>query len=87
MMGKWFPEYSSTKKVTREGVIARLKRLNKLIPNENGEYIYRKYGKEAPIVATSEAEFVDKVLKYEESLPSKRLRITGQVKSALKEAM
>ena len=45
--------------------------------NENGEYVYRKYGKESPIIATSEAEFVDKVLKYEESLPSKRLRITG----------
>lgn len=87
MMGKWFPEYSSTKKVTREGIIARLRKLNKLVPNENGEYVYRKYGKESPITATSEAEFVDKVLKYEESLPSKRLRITGQVKSTLKEAM
>lgn len=87
MMGKWFPEYSSSKKITREGIIERLKKLNKLTPDEKGEYTYKKYGKEAPIVATSEADFVDQVLKYEQSLPSKKLRITGQVKSALKEAM
>ena len=87
IMSKWFPDYSSVRKVTREGIIERLKKLNKLVPNENGEYTYRKYGKEAPIVATSETEFINKVLKYEESLPSKRLRITGQVKSTLKEAI
>ena len=87
IMGKWFPEYSSAKKITRESVIERLKKWNKLTPNENGEYIYNKYGKEAPIVATSETDFVDKVLKYEESLQPKRLRLTGEIKLTLKEAM
>lgn len=87
MMGKWYPQYQSSRQVTREMVINRLKKLNKLTPNENGEYTYNKYGKEAPIVATNEVDFIDKVLKYEQSLPSKRLRITGQVKSVLKEAI
>ena len=63
--------------LTLEDVIDKLKKYKALEPDENGKYTWRKYGKGEPITATSEAEFVDKVLKYEESLPSKRLRITG----------
>jgi len=43
MMSKWFPDYSDLRKVTRDWVIGRLKRLNKLVPNENGIYTYEKY--------------------------------------------
>lgn len=88
LMGKWFPSYSSTRAVTQEQVIKELKEYDKLKPDENGVYTYQKYGyKEAPITATSEAEFVEKVLKYKQGLPSKRLRFTGEVKRALKEGM
>lgn len=87
MMGKWFTDYSSVKKVTRESIIEKLKRYKALEPDENGTYTWRKYGKEEPIVATSEVEFVDKVLKYEQGLPARRLRITGDVKRSIKEAM
>ena len=86
-MSNWFARYSSTKKITRENVIARLKRLKLLEPNEKGQYVYRKYNKGEPIIATTEADFVDKVFQYEESLPSKRLRLTGQVKTLLKEGI
>lgn len=87
MMSKWFPSYSSVRKVTREDVIDKLKKYKALEPDENGKYTWRKYGKGEPITATSEAEFVDKVTKYEQSLPAYRLRATGQVKSAIREAM
>ena len=88
MMSKWFQDYSDTRKVTRESVIKRLKKHNKLVPDENGVYTWNKYGKkEAPITATTEAEFVDKVLKYEQSLPARRLRATSDVKQFLREGI
>lgn len=87
MMSKWFRDYSSIKKVTRESVIEKLKRYKALEPNENGVYTWRKFNSKEAIVATSEIEFVDKVLKYEQGLPAKRLRITGDVKRSIKEAM
>ena len=75
---KWIGEY----------IIKKLKKHNKLVPNENGVYIWNKFGtKETPITATTEAEFVDKVLKYEQSLPAKRLRATADVKRFLKEGI
>lgn len=87
MMSKWFPSYSSVRKVTREDVIDKLRKYKALEPDENGKYTWRKYGKGEPIVATSETEFVDKVTKYEQGLPAYRLRATGEVKGALREAM
>lgn len=88
MMSKWFPDYSDTRKVTRESVIKRIKKYNKLTPDENGLYTWNRYGKnEAPITATTEAEFVDKVLKYEQGLPARRLRSTAEVKQFLKEGI
>lgn len=88
MMSKWYPDYSDTRKVTRDWVVNRLKRLNKLVPNENGVYTYEKYEyKQAPITATSEAEFVDKVLKYEQGRPASRLRYTQNVKQYISEGI
>ena len=88
MMSKWFPDYSDTRKATREYIIKKLKKHNKLVPDENGLYVWNKFGtKEAPITATKEAEFVDKVLKYEQSLPAKRLRATASVKQFIKEGI
>ena len=88
MMSKWFPDYSDTRKVTRDWIVRRLKRLNKLTPNEDGVYVYEKYEyKQAPITATSEAEFVDKVLKYEQSRPASRLRYTQDVKRYIAEGI
>ena len=88
MMSKWFPDYSDTRKVTRESVIKRIKKYNKLTPDENGLYTWNRYGKnETPITATTEAEFVDKVLKYEQGLPARRLRSTAEVKQFLKEGI
>lgn len=88
VMSHWFRDNSNLEKVTRESVIEKLKRYNKLKPNENGLYTWKRYGKnEEPITATSEAEFVDKVFKYEESRPANRIRYTQEVKNALKEGI
>lgn len=88
LMAKWFPSYSSTRLVTQEQVIEELREHGKLTPDENGMYTYAKYGyKEAPITAQTEADFVEKVTKYKQSLPSKRLRFTAEVKRALQEGM
>lgn len=88
MMSKWFVDYSDTRKVTREQIIKRLKKYDKLTPDENGVYTWNRYGKnESAITATSEAEFVDKILNYEQGLPAKRLRYTEQVKQFIKEGI
>ena len=87
MMSVWFPYYRSNYKVTREDLIKRLKKNNKLVKNENGEYTYSKYNSKEIITATEEDAFIDKVLKYEQSLLPKRLQMTGEVKSKLQEAM
>lgn len=87
MMGKWFPEYSFNKKITREDLIKRLKKYDKITPDKNGQFTYRKYGREGVITADNESEFVDKILKYEQSLMPKRLKLTGSIKSVLKQAM
>lgn len=88
LMAKWFPNYSSTRLVTEQEIINRLKAEKRLTPDENGVYSRPKWGfKEAPITATSEAEFVQKVLEYERSQPARRLRYTAQVKNALQEGI
>lgn len=87
MMGEWFPVYSSMQKITRELIIERLKKWKKLTPDENGQYTYRKFGKEAPIVSTDENDFIDKVLKYEQSRTPNTIRLTGDLKSNLKQAI
>ena len=85
-MSKWFPYYSSELKTTRESVISMLKNLDLLKPDENGIYRYnRSNSKQTPITATSESEFVDKVLKHELSQPVTRLKWTDKVKRGIKE--
>ncbi len=86
IMSEWFPYFGSMREITRENVIKRLKKYKALEPDENGKYIWRRYKKE-PIIATSESEFIDKVFKYEQSLPAYRLRSTGETKAAIKQAM
>jgi len=88
IMAKWFPSYSSTRKITEDYVIKKLKKDGALIPDTNGVYTYKKVGyKESPITATSEAEFVKKVTDYMQSLPAHRLRYTAQIKNSLKEGI
>lgn len=87
-MSEWYPDYSTNQKITRESIINILKKYNLLVPDENGIYTYKKFGKkEEPITATSESEFVDKVLKYEEGEPARRIRYTGQIKQFIKESI
>lgn len=63
-MAKCFPSYSSTRLATEQTTIEMLRRNDKLKPDENGVYRFRTSGKEAPITATTEAEFVQKVTKW-----------------------
>ena len=87
-MAKCFPSYSSTRLATEQSVIEMLRRSNKLEPDENGQYIFRKFGKnETPITASSEAEFVQKVTQYIQSQPARRLRLTGDVKTFIETAI
>lgn len=87
-MAKCFPSYSSTRLATEQSVIEMLRRDKKLEPDENGQYTFAKFGKnEQPIIASSEAEFVQKVTQYIQSLPARRLRLTGDVKTFLETAM
>lgn len=88
IMSHWFPEYSSTRTYTKEGVIELLKKRDLLTPDDNGNRTFNKWGtKEEPIVSNNEVDFVEKVTKYLQSQPSKRLRYTTSLKSVLKEAM
>lgn len=91
IMSDWFPSYSSTRLVTEEEVIEELKSISsngKIEPNENGVYFYQPFGtNEKPITATKEAEFIQKVTKYKQGLPSKRRRRTHVIKNALKEGI
>lgn len=86
-MARCFKHYNSMRMITENQVIAFLKRANKLTPNENGVYTFRKEGKEGVITSKSEAEFVKEVTKYIQSRPHYRLQLTGQVKSAIKDAI
>lgn len=87
-MGKRFADYSSTRIVTREQVIKELKEKNLLVKNDAGLYSYKPGGSsQAPITSSNEAEFIDKVLKYKQTLPQKRLQVMGTIKGALKEAI
>lgn len=86
MMEDWFPDFSSVRQVTREHLIEQLKRYKALDPDQNGIYTWKRSG-ESPITATSETEFVDKVLKYMLSLPAKRIRFTSDMKRAINEAI
>lgn len=86
-MSKWFVEYSPNKKITRDQLIRELKEHDLLKPNDNGEYTYRRFGKEAPIVSRDEVDFIDKVLKYRQAQPSRRLDYTGRIKNVLKGAI
>lgn len=87
MMTTWFPYYQDVKKTTRESLIRRLNKYGLLTKNEQGQYVYHKYNSGGIITATEEAEFVDKVLKYEHGQLPRRLELTGQIKQVLKEAM
>ena len=77
--------------VIQPKVIEELKGLSKngkIEPDEANVYIYRPIGvNEKPITATSEPEFIKKVTKYKQSLPSKRRRRTQKIKEALKEGI
>lgn len=86
-MAKCFPSYSSTRLATEQTTIEMLRRNDKLKPDENGVYRFRTSGKEAPITATTEAEFVQKVTKWLQGRPAQRLQLTGDIKNALQLAM
>lgn len=87
MMGEWFSNYKSVKKITRESLIKRLDKQGLLKKNDKGQFVFRKYDSSELITSTDEAEFVDKVLKYEQGLPSKRIKLTTKIKSKIKEAI
>lgn len=87
VMAKCFPNYSSTKLIEEKQVIEMLKKNKQLTPDENGIYTFNTYGNEAPITASSESDFVQKVTKYLQGLLPKRLRVTGEVKNALESAI
>ena len=87
IMGDWFKNYQSTKKVTRESIIRRLEKNGLLKKNDNNQYVYRKYNSKDTIIATEEAEFIDKVFKYEQGILPKRLNNTIEIKKAIKESI
>ena len=87
LMLDWFPKYSSNKIQTKEEIIEKLKKKSKngkIEPDENGNFIYKTFGNDKPIVATTEADFIKKVVEYEQSRPSRRRRNTELVKRAIK---
>lgn len=87
-MSKSFENYDSSKSHTEKQVIEELKRGGYLEKKEGEDYSYKPAGSsEAPITASTEAEFVQKVLAYKQSLPAKRLQIMGDIKSVFKEAI
>ena len=87
MMGKWFKDNTVSEIISKEQVIKKLERYKAFEKDEDGNYVWKKYGKEKPITAKTKEEFIDKVFKYEQSLPAQRVRYTAEVKNSLKEAM
>ena len=86
-MSVCFPSYSSMRQATEQQVVKFLKKIKKLTPDQNGVYSFQKEGKEGTIIASSEAEFVQEVTKYIQSRPHHRLRLTGNVKNTIKDAI
>lgn len=86
-MSRCFRTYNSMRQTTEKQVIAFLKRINKLTPDENGMFTFKKEGKEGIIQSNSETEFVKEVTKYIQSRPHYKLKLTGQIKRSIKEAI
>lgn len=90
IMEKLFPKYSSNHDYTREQAIYLIKRRTpdgKITPNEQGEYIFRTGKDEADIVAKSEEELVDKVLKYKKEQGPRRTQRTQVILKAIDEGI
>ena len=86
MMSKWFPDYTNNNKLVRDQVIDILKKYKALEPNEKGQYRWRKETG-GFIISNSKEDFINQVVKYEQSLPAKRIRLTADVKKSLKQAI
>lgn len=86
-MSKCFRSFNSMRQTTEKSVVEFLRRIGKLSPDENGMFTFKKEGKEGVIQTNSEAEFVKEVTKYIQSRPHYRLKLTGQVKRGIKEAI
>lgn len=86
-MASCFPHFSSQLQVNRESVIEMLKKYDALKPDENGNYTWRKGGTKGKIIAKTESEFIDKVLKWEESQPSNLMRTATELETSILQAM
>ena len=86
IMREWIPEYSQIGQVTRDDVLDELKKNNYLIPDDNGNFTYNRID-DQPIVCKDEAEFVDKVTKYKQTIIGKKLKLTSRVKQNIKDAI
>lgn len=89
-MGKWFPSYNFGKSVTDEMVIAEIKN-NSKFDEVLQKYVFTPTGTtktyDKNLVASSEAELFDKVKKYLNTLPRRRLELTQTIRNGLQNAI
>lgn len=87
-MAECFKGQSSMLQHTEETTKKYLQKLEILKKNDNGELIFKPYGtKEEPIISKDEVEFIKLVTEYLKNRVPKRIRVTGDVKEALIEAI
>lgn len=84
-MQKMFPDYRETKAPTREEVIEELKEANAFEKKDNG-YEYKFRNSERPIIAKTEQELVEKVLKIKTQLINSSHTYAKMIKHYLTEA-
>lgn len=90
IMEKLFPKYSSNHNITEKQVINIIKRRypdGKIVPNEQGQYIFRTAKDESDIIANSEEELVKKVLQYKTAQGPKRIQRTQAIIQTLNEGI
>lgn len=87
-MSECFQGHSSLLQHTPETTKKYLEKLEVLKKNDKGEFVFKPYGtKDVPIVSKDEAEFINLVTEYFKNRAPKRIRVTGDVKESLSQAI
>lgn len=85
-MKKMFPDYKEAKTPTRDEVIEELKEAKAFDKNSSGLYEYKFRNSEKPIIAKSETDLVDKVLKIKTGMIKSSHKYGEMIKHYLQEA-
>lgn len=80
-----FADKPGEREITEESIKEYLTKINALKRDNSGNFVYKVNGK--TIIEKDEVEFIRKVTEFRKTLPSTRIRVTGQLKNQLAEAL